>query len=137
MSDIRLKIKEEVLKFRKEILSEEMVQSEAYKALKNTLKTLKKKNKVLLLTCSNRFNWDEENIDIAEEGLHSLMRSKNEQIRYKSIEFYLKTKGKKRGYVEKHEIKSDVNVKGLTVLTVNPDDKEQLMKLRTYFKFNL
>jgi multimeric flavodoxin WrbA len=69
MSDIRLKIKEEVLKFRKEILSEEMVQSEAYKALKNTLKTLKKKNKVLLLTCSNRFNWDEENIDIPKSTI--------------------------------------------------------------------
>ena len=40
MSNIRIKIKEEVLKFRQEILSEEMVQSDAYKALKNTLKVL-------------------------------------------------------------------------------------------------
>ena len=42
MSEIRIKIKEEVLKFRQEILSEEMVQSEAYKNLKNTLKVLNK-----------------------------------------------------------------------------------------------
>jgi hypothetical protein len=52
MSNIRIKIKEEVLKFRQEILSEEMVQSDAYKSLKTTLNVLKKKNKVLLLTCS-------------------------------------------------------------------------------------
>lgn len=69
MSDIRIRIKEEVLKFRQEILSEEMVQSDAYKALSKTLKVLKKKDKVLLLTCSNRFNWDDNNIDVPKSTI--------------------------------------------------------------------
>lgn len=46
------------------MLSEEMVQTDGYKALKKTLDILKNKDKVLLLSCSNRFNWDEDNIDI-------------------------------------------------------------------------
>jgi len=45
------------------MLSEEMVQSGAYKNLAQTLDILKKKKKVLLLSCSNRYNWDENNID--------------------------------------------------------------------------
>ncbi|NDW11966.1 hypothetical protein D0T50_03560 [Bacteroides sp. 214] len=46
----------------------------------------------------------EENFDIAEEGLHSLMRSKNESVRFRAVEFFLKTKGKERGYVERTEL---------------------------------
>ena len=69
MANIKSIIKEEVSKFRTEILSEEMVQSEAYKSLDKTLKILKKKDKVLLLTCSNRFNWDEDNIDIPKSTI--------------------------------------------------------------------
>lgn len=46
----------------------------------------------------------EENFDIAEEGLHSLMRSKNENIRFRAVEFFLKTKGKERGYIERTEL---------------------------------
>lgn len=40
-----------------------MVQTDAYKKLKQTLEICKDKKKVLLLSCSNRFNWDENNID--------------------------------------------------------------------------
>ena len=47
---------------------------------------------------------EEENLDIAEEGLHSLVRSKNENIKLRAIELMLKTKGKKRGYVERQEM---------------------------------
>jgi hypothetical protein len=50
----------------------------------------------------------EENIDVAEEGLHSLMRSKNEAIRLKAVQLYLKTIGKKRGYVERQEFDIDL-----------------------------
>ena len=52
----------------------------------------------------------EENIDLAEEGLHSLMRSKNERVRQKAIEFYLKTRGKERGYVV--QVNSDITSGG-------------------------
>jgi hypothetical protein len=47
---------------------------------------------------------EEQNIDIAEEGLHSLMRSTNERIKLKAIETYLKTKGRTRGYSDKLEL---------------------------------
>lgn len=52
---------------------------------------------------------EEENIDVAEEGLHTLMRSKNERVKLDAVKTFLKTKGKKRGYVEKTE--SELTVK--------------------------
>lgn len=52
---------------------------------------------------------EEENLDIAEEGLHTLMRSQNERIKLKAIELFLKTKGKKRGYVERQEMYHEAN----------------------------
>jgi len=41
---------------------------------------------------------------LAEEGLHSLMRSKNERIKLDSTKFYLERKGKDRGYSQRQEI---------------------------------
>jgi hypothetical protein len=47
---------------------------------------------------------EEENIDIAEESLAQIMRSsKQESTRLDATKFYLKTKGKNRGYVERQE----------------------------------
>lgn len=43
----------------------------------------------------------EESLDVAEESLRSLMLSKNERIRFNAVEFFLRTKGRERGYVEK------------------------------------
>ncbi len=45
----------------------------------------------------------QQNIDLAEEGLFTLMRSKNEMIRFKSIELFLKCQGRDRGWVQKIE----------------------------------
>jgi phage antirepressor YoqD-like protein len=47
---------------------------------------------------------EEENIDIAEEALQSLMRSKNERIKLQAVQLVLKTKGKHRGYIERTEV---------------------------------
>jgi hypothetical protein len=58
---------------------------------------------------------DEENLDIAEEGLNSIMRSKSETIRLDAVKFYLKNKGKKRGYVEKTETAITVKKLGKTL----------------------
>lgn len=55
----------------------------------------------------------EENLDVAEEGLQALMRTKNENVKQKAIEFYLKTKGKSRGYIV--QVNSDVTSNGNTI----------------------
>lgn len=46
----------------------------------------------------------DQNFDVAEEGLYSLMRSKNERIKLDSTKFYLERKGKERGYSQRQEI---------------------------------
>ena len=53
----------------------------------------------------------EETVDIAEEGLHEMMRSNLPTIRMKAIELYLKTKGAHRGYFTKDTIQHGGEVK--------------------------
>jgi len=62
----------------------------------------------------------EENIDVAEEGLHSLMRSKNEAVRLKAVQLFLKTQGIERGYVERQEVDIDANM-NFTVDFIMPE----------------
>jgi len=50
------------------------------------------------------FEITEISLDNAEEQLLQLFESKNERIRLKAVEFYLKNKGKARGYAERTEI---------------------------------
>jgi hypothetical protein len=40
----------------------------------------------------------EETLDLAEEGLHSIIANSEDRVRLKAIEFFLKMKGKRRGY---------------------------------------
>ena len=58
-----MNLQENIQRIREMMISEEMVQSDAWKSIKQTLDILKDKKKVLLLSCSNRYNWDEKNID--------------------------------------------------------------------------
>lgn len=51
------------------MINEAIVQSEAWKEIEKTLDLLKKKKKVLLLSCSNRFNWDKNDIDIPKSKI--------------------------------------------------------------------
>jgi hypothetical protein len=46
----------------------------------------------------------QQNVDVAEEGLHSLMRSSLPSIRLRAVELFLKTIGKDRGYTDRTEI---------------------------------
>ena len=62
-------LQEELNRLRQLMLSEEMVQSDGYKKLKQTIDILKKKDKVLLLSCSNRYQFDSKNIDIPKSKL--------------------------------------------------------------------
>jgi len=68
---------------------------------------------------------EEENIDIAEEGLHSLMRSKNETIRLKAVELFLKTKGRRRGYSEKIEIDQNIRTKEPPTIRIIKSDEQK------------
>jgi len=65
----------------------------------------------------------EESVDIAEEGLHALMRSKNEPIRLKAVERFLKSKGKSRGWGDKQELDITGNMNmNFVVEFVDPDE---------------
>lgn len=64
-----MNLQENIHRIKEMMLSEQMVQDGAWKTLEKTLDILKKKNKVLLLSCSNRFNWDEKNIDIPKSKM--------------------------------------------------------------------
>lgn len=54
----------------------------------------------------------EETIDIAEEGLHDLMRSSLPNVKLKAIELFLRAKGSHRGYHNKEQVthSGDVSV---------------------------
>jgi multimeric flavodoxin WrbA len=56
-------LKEEIEKIKSMMISEELDQKNGFKSLKETIEILSKKDRVLLLSCSNRFNWDEDNVD--------------------------------------------------------------------------
>lgn len=63
----------------------------------------------------------EESVDIAEEGLHDLMRSALPNVRLKAIELYLKTKGAHRGYTVKDSLTHSGEV-GVVVKFIDAPD---------------
>ena len=56
-------LREEIDRIRRIMISEESNQTETWKLIKGTLDILKNKKKVLLLSCSNRYNFDKNNIE--------------------------------------------------------------------------
>ena len=78
-----MNLQENIHRIKEMMLSEEMVQSDAWKSIKKTLDILKKKKKVLLLSCSNRYNWDENDIDIPKSKMIAMYL--NEELGDKSV----------------------------------------------------
>ena len=78
-----MNLQENIQRIKQMMISEEMVQSDAWKSLKKTLDVLKKKKKVLLLSCSNRHNWDENDIDIPKSKMIAMYL--NEELGDKSV----------------------------------------------------
>lgn len=71
---------------------------------------------------------EEHNTDLAEEVLHQLLKSGDEKIQADIAKFYLKTKGKKRGYIEtqKHELMGrDGGAIETTSRIILPDDSDE------------
>ncbi len=66
---------------------------------------------------------EDENGDIAEGVLFDLLESEDERIKADIAKFYLKTKGKNRGYVEKQEIEHSGTVE-TSVILPKLDDSE-------------
>jgi len=61
-------LREEIDKIKKMMILKES-SDESLNLLKKTLNVLSKKNKVLLLSCSNRYNWDKNNIDVPKSKI--------------------------------------------------------------------
>jgi multimeric flavodoxin WrbA len=64
-----MNLNENIQRIREMMISEEMVQSDAWKSIKKTLDILKKKKKVLILSCSNRYQFDDKDIDIPKSKM--------------------------------------------------------------------
>jgi len=64
---------------------------------------------------------EERNVDVAETGIHSLMKSENESIKLKACDLLLKKKGVERGWGDRQElaINGDMN---MLVEFIDPDD---------------
>lgn len=65
---------------------------------------------------------EETAVDFVETKLYKLINDGAEA----STIFYMKTKGRKRGYVEKHEVDMNAEVKGVTVNVTNQETAQVL-----------
>ena len=65
---------------------------------------------------------EETAVDFVETKLYKLINDGAEA----STIFYMKTKGRKRGYVEKHEVDMSAEVKGVTVNVTNQETAQVL-----------
>lgn len=63
---------------------------------------------------------EEQNLDVAEDALHSLMRDSDPRVKLKAVEMYLKAKGAQRGYYEKQTLDHSGKI---AFEFADPDDK--------------
>jgi multimeric flavodoxin WrbA len=78
-----MNLQENILRIKELMLFEETAQTDTWKSLKKTIDILKTKKKVLLLSCSNRYNWDKNDIDIPKSKMIAMYI--NEQLGDKSV----------------------------------------------------
>jgi len=78
-----MNLNENIQRIKEMMISEEMVQSDAWKSVKSTLDILKGKKKVLLLSCSNRYIYDEKKIDIPKSKMIAMYL--NDELGDKSV----------------------------------------------------
>ena len=78
-----MNLQENIQRIREMMISEEMVQSDAWKSIKKTIDILKEKKKVLLLSCSNRYNWDKNDIDVPKSKMLAMYI--NDELGDKSV----------------------------------------------------
>lgn len=67
----------------------------------------------------------EQNIDVATEGLMSLMRSKDERIRLAAIKYFLDAKARHQGFGQKIEIAT----KGNPFLELSSEERAEILKV--------
>ena len=78
---------------------------------------------------------EEENLDVAEEGLHILMICSDSRVRLKAIEFYLKNKGKKRGYGDFEEaINKQIGEVERKLKAMSDEELDAELKKAGYYK---
>jgi multimeric flavodoxin WrbA len=76
-------LREEINRIREIMILEESNQTEAWESIQKTIDILKGKNKVLLLSCSNRYNWDDKNIDTPKSKMIAMYL--NDKLGDKSV----------------------------------------------------
>ena len=78
-----MSLREEINRIREIMILEELNQTETWESIKKTIDILNNKKKVLLLSCSNRYNWDDKNIDTPKSKMIAMYL--NDKLGDKSV----------------------------------------------------
>jgi hypothetical protein len=104
-------------------------------ALEKTLGVVSTACKMADISRTTHYRWLEEDLeykeavdsiqDVALDFAESKLFKNIEKAKEASVFFYLKTKGKKRGYIERQEIVHEGDIKS-TIIEWKPASKEEL-----------